>query len=164
MVFNNVLELNGRKERNIQVLLRNWLLLPSFSCSHPTAIQSCYKLSLLAGELQGVNQSWFTKYFCQAFSHPSSLPPQPTPFVNVNHFLMSLVVVNFTPSFSLWRTLGVNGRGLGTIVVCGCLLVQLRHACGKKVGEGGEMWAMRLGNRFKLVSFFNENLCFISTC
>lgn len=141
----------GRKERNIQIPLRN-LALPSFPLLPTKAMRSRYKLPLLAAEQQGVNQSWFTQCLCEAFIW-SFLPSSPAPsFVKVNHFLRSPVVVNFTPFFSLWRALGVNGTRLGTIVVSGCLLVKLRDACGKKV-ESGEIWEMRLGNKLKWVSF-----------
>lgn len=117
--------------------------------------QKQLQLSLLDWELQGVNQSGFTRYLCQAFIwsfHPSSLPPLPTPFVNVNHFLIRLEWWISHLSFLCEETWVLMVQDWVPLYVSSCLLVNLRDACGKK-GEGEEIWEMRLRNRFKLVSF-----------
>lgn len=157
MVFNKVLELSGICKNIIERketfrLWRIWLLLGPLAKRK----QSEAVTTLLDWELQGVNQAGFTKYLCQAFIwsfHPSSLPPLPTPFVNVNHFLISLEWWISHLSFLCEETWVLMVQDWVPLYVSSCLLVNLRDACGKKVGEGEEIWEKRLRNRFKLVSF-----------
>lgn len=169
MVFNKVLELNGifkkiveRKERNI--LRFSWeivLLLPPLA--NPKQSKAATSFLLKPGSSKGLTCLALLSISVRLLSDPSSLPSLPTPFVNVNHFLMSPVVVNFTPFFSLWTNLGVNGTGLGTTV---CLWLSVSKATGCLWKKSRRRWRnLRNETRkqFKSVSFLRRKFVLLAT-
>lgn len=126
MVFSTVLELNGIYSYWKKGKTDIWPYFPLL----PNREQSeAATSSFPAGEQQGVNQSWFTKYLCQVFIWFFLLSSPPLPFCKCQ----PLPEEPSSGEFHTFLFFVKNpGTGLDPIVVSGCLLVKLRVACGKK--------------------------------